>query len=70
MHIDDFVDGCMRMRGQAKAIDLHTILLETRARYNSLAEFMALTQQKLEEIGNVVVSHSVPPLGYQLRPSM
>merc|ERR1740123_323333 len=28
--IDDFIDGCMRLHGQAKSMDLHTLMYDTR----------------------------------------
>eukprot|EP00927_Polykrikos_kofoidii_P082170 TRINITY_DN80_c0_g1_i2.p1 TRINITY_DN80_c0_g1~~TRINITY_DN80_c0_g1_i2.p1 ORF type:complete len:784 (-),score=171.80 TRINITY_DN80_c0_g1_i2:322-2406(-) len=48
--IDEFVEGCMHLKGSAKSIDVHMILLENERLIAKLSTFMALTESQMAAI--------------------
>jgi hypothetical protein len=41
IHIDDFVDGCLRMKGTATSLDMQALLFETKAIYMQFETFQS-----------------------------
>lgn len=52
--IDDFVAGCMRLKGTAKSIDVCTLLYETRNIQRDWSSFSRLMQCQLQRIEGVL----------------
>merc|ERR1711879_1141399 len=50
VEIDAFIEGCMRMRGQATGIDQHTMICEVRALSKMQKEYFAYHQTKFDEL--------------------
>merc|ERR1719195_1420511 len=50
VNIDEFVEGCMRMRGQARSIDVHMLLYENEKMIRRNVEFMEYVEEQLHEI--------------------
>jgi len=48
--IDEFVEGCMRMRGQARSIDVHMLLYENEKMICRNVEFMQFVEKQLFEL--------------------
>eukprot|EP00747_Dinoflagellata_sp_TGD_P006620 gnl/TRDRNA2_/TRDRNA2_116284_c3_seq1.p1 gnl/TRDRNA2_/TRDRNA2_116284_c3~~gnl/TRDRNA2_/TRDRNA2_116284_c3_seq1.p1 ORF type:complete len:376 (+),score=66.78 gnl/TRDRNA2_/TRDRNA2_116284_c3_seq1:130-1128(+) len=48
--IDDFVSGCMRLKGAAKSIDVCTILFESRKSMKALREFSQLAESHFRRL--------------------
>merc|ERR1719254_370402 len=40
IYIDEFVEGCMKLKGEAKSMDLHVMMCENRRMLDRLYEFM------------------------------
>jgi len=49
--IDEFVEGCMRMRGQARSIDVHLLLYQNEKMVHRIQEFMQYVEEQLQKIG-------------------
>jgi len=47
--IDEFVEGCMRMRGQARSIDVHMLLYENEKMICRTVEFMQYVEESLQQ---------------------
>merc|ERR1711972_77013 len=45
--IDEFLDGCMRLKGQAKSIDLNMLLYMNKKVFDQLSIFMRCYEQQL-----------------------
>jgi len=54
--IDEFVEGCMRMRGQARSIDVHMLLYESEKMILRQAEFMQHVEEELFEMRSLKVA--------------
>jgi len=52
---DDFIMGCMRLKGVAKAIDLAQLMYENKQLRHKLACFMNVMTSRMEDIMNCVV---------------
>lgn len=50
LSIQDFVAGCMKVRGNAKAVDLFAMTYEAKERHKIVSEFMEFMEDRLEEI--------------------
>merc|ERR1719223_2064720 len=50
VNIEEFVEGCMRMRGQARSIDVHQLLYESQEVMRRQAEFMRNIEAQLMEM--------------------
>jgi hypothetical protein len=48
--IDEFVDGCMKLKGEAKSMDMHILLCEIRHAIGHWQFWMDSTSQKLGEL--------------------
>lgn len=44
--IDEFLDGCMRLKGQAKSIDLNMLLYMSKKVFDQMNNFMRWSEQK------------------------
>eukprot|EP00747_Dinoflagellata_sp_TGD_P172458 gnl/TRDRNA2_/TRDRNA2_208988_c0_seq1.p1 gnl/TRDRNA2_/TRDRNA2_208988_c0~~gnl/TRDRNA2_/TRDRNA2_208988_c0_seq1.p1 ORF type:complete len:171 (-),score=38.39 gnl/TRDRNA2_/TRDRNA2_208988_c0_seq1:189-662(-) len=47
VHIDEFVMGCLRLRGTAKGIDIATLMYESRLMARKLGDFMKFVEKEL-----------------------
>merc|ERR1712032_1195710 len=45
--IDEFVEGCMKLKGEAKSMDLHVMMCENR---HHLSHFMSAVEDRFELI--------------------
>merc|ERR1740129_1271096 len=59
VHIDDFVNGCMRLKGGAKSIDVCTLLYENRKFNFKLEEYTAYAEKQFQRLEKV---HSLEPM--------
>jgi len=62
--IDEFLDGCMRLKGQAKSIDLNMLLYMNKKVFDQMSLFMKWTEQKcslVEERLGIERSTASPP---------
>merc|ERR1740129_2579005 len=59
VHIDDFVNGCMRLKGGAKSIDVCTLLYENRKFNFKLQEYTAYAEKQFQRLEKV---HSLEPM--------
>jgi len=50
VEIDEFVEGCMRMRGQARSIDVHMLLYETEMMIKRNFVFQQLVEEQFQEL--------------------
>lgn len=48
--VDDFLDGCMQMKGHAKSIDVVCLLSESRHLISSLAQVAHAAESEFETI--------------------
>jgi hypothetical protein len=48
--IDSFVQGCMRMRGNASSLDMQALSFQSKADYRSLARKLGRLEKRLEEL--------------------
>merc|ERR1712176_831694 len=48
--IDEFLDGCMRLKGQAKSIDLNMLLYMNKKVFDQISLFMRCYEQKLPPV--------------------
>merc|ERR1719162_2018019 len=48
--LDTFVTGCIRMRGQALAVDLHYLTTKHASMHSDLATFMQRVERRLEDL--------------------
>jgi len=53
--IEEFIQGCMQIRGDAKAVDLFALLVESRSMYRTMAQFMEFAEDRFLEIEQAVV---------------
>jgi len=53
--IEEFIQGCMQIRGDAKAVDLFALLVESRSMYRTMAKFMEFAEDRFMEIEQAVV---------------
>jgi hypothetical protein len=51
VNIDEFVQGCLRLRGNARSIDVNMLLYENEKLHHQLLEFMETMEHKLEQLG-------------------
>jgi len=60
VEIDEFVEGCMRMRGQARSIDVHMLLYETEMMIKKNLDFQELVEQHMRgrQLGNNISATS------------
>merc|ERR1719168_218379 len=49
--IDEFCDGCMRLKGEAKSFDVNCMIYESRKMLKNHASFMEFVEEKFEHIG-------------------
>merc|ERR1711948_104414 len=62
--IDEFLDGCMRLKGQAKSIDLNMLLYMSKKVFDQMMLFMRWTEQKcslVEERLGMGMPRAAPP---------
>jgi len=68
--VSNFVEGCMRIRGSAKAIDLHATLLETRTRFLVIEDFMEFAAAHFETmeatLANALPQRKIDPRSLNL----
>lgn len=50
LSIEEFIQGCIRIRGDAKAVDLFALLRESRARHKIMTQFKNFTENRLLRI--------------------
>merc|ERR1719401_1216082 len=50
VEINAFIEGCLRMKGTATGIDLHTMIKELRMVKKQQEEFFETSESKLEDI--------------------
>jgi len=50
VEIDEFVEGCMRMRGQARSIDVHILLYETELMIKRNLDFQQFVEKQLQDL--------------------
>jgi len=50
VEVDEFVEGCFKLKGEAKSIDIHMLLLDNRSITRRILELTALTEQQASEI--------------------
>jgi len=50
VEIDEFVEGCIRMRGQARSIDVHMLLYETEMMIKKNLDFQQLVEKQLQAL--------------------
>jgi len=48
--VEEFIDGCMRLRGQAKSIDLNMLLAMNKQTFEQMNSFMQWSHQKHQAI--------------------
>merc|ERR1712151_506040 len=53
--IDEFVTGCMRLRGSAKSIDVNMLLLENGKLMGNLREFIDHLGQRMTAVEHALV---------------
>lgn len=46
--IDEFCEGCLRLRGEAKSFDIHCLMYENQRTLTKWKEFMKYVETKLE----------------------
>merc|ERR1712194_116516 len=67
--IDEFVKGCLRLKGNARSIDVNMLLYETEKLHHQLLEFMEAIEHKLAQLGRELkIAHNVE-LEQALRPT-
>jgi len=49
--IDEFCDGCMRLKGEAKSFDINCMIFESRAMVRNHASFMEFVEDRFAQIG-------------------
>merc|ERR1740123_1967431 len=52
--IDEFCDGCMRLKGEAKSFDVHCMIYESTRLMNRWADFMDFSEERLNNIDGFV----------------
>jgi len=50
VNLEEFLDGCKRLKGEARSYDIHCIIFETRKMKNKLDRFMTFTEKYLDAI--------------------
>lgn len=53
IYIDEFVEGCMKIKGEAKSMDMHVMMCENRRMLSVFTDFMEVVDQKFSEIADV-----------------
>merc|ERR1719499_246899 len=48
--VDEFVSGCMRMQGDAKSIDVHTMIFQVQQFLAKWAEFTSFVEDRLGKV--------------------
>merc|ERR1711920_690491 len=48
--IDEFVDGCLRLRGNATTMDLAQVIYDTRSIQQKLSEFMWFVEEQFHQV--------------------
>uniref|UniRef100_A0A6U6H0F8 EF-hand domain-containing protein n=1 Tax=Zooxanthella nutricula TaxID=1333877 RepID=A0A6U6H0F8_9DINO len=57
--IDEFCDGCMRLKGEARAFDINCLIQEVHNIGNVLEKFMMDTHQKMDRFGSAMLCGSL-----------
>eukprot|EP00747_Dinoflagellata_sp_TGD_P199423 gnl/TRDRNA2_/TRDRNA2_72659_c0_seq1.p1 gnl/TRDRNA2_/TRDRNA2_72659_c0~~gnl/TRDRNA2_/TRDRNA2_72659_c0_seq1.p1 ORF type:complete len:231 (-),score=50.51 gnl/TRDRNA2_/TRDRNA2_72659_c0_seq1:77-733(-) len=52
IHLDEFVGICMKLKGEAKSVDIHTLIFENQKLANKVDKFAAQAHSKLVQICN------------------
>merc|ERR1712113_22457 len=66
--VDDFVAGCMKLKGQAKSMDVCTILYENRKMANQMEAFTSYTESQFQQLlqmlsGPITITSAAPAPG-------
>jgi len=54
LSIDEFVDGCMRLKGEARSFDINCLIQESKKTSKILGRFAAQTFERVEKLGERV----------------
>eukprot|EP00747_Dinoflagellata_sp_TGD_P016764 gnl/TRDRNA2_/TRDRNA2_125349_c0_seq2.p1 gnl/TRDRNA2_/TRDRNA2_125349_c0~~gnl/TRDRNA2_/TRDRNA2_125349_c0_seq2.p1 ORF type:complete len:649 (-),score=122.47 gnl/TRDRNA2_/TRDRNA2_125349_c0_seq2:82-1905(-) len=68
--IDEFVDGCMKMRGQATSIDLQLLLYQTKQIQDNTKKFIDNFENKLRKVMTTKYDTSKPGSSSQSAPHL
>merc|ERR1740123_2677565 len=58
IELDEFCTGCLRLQGEAKSIDVHTMLYQVNKFLNRWAEFTEFVEERFDELREVVDGHA------------
>lgn len=61
VQIDEFVKGCMRLKGEAKSIDIAVLIYESRRMMHRLKMFMLFVVEQFENMSDKKCWHTHPP---------
>ncbi|CAK0864392.1 unnamed protein product [Prorocentrum cordatum] len=54
VNIDEFVQGCLRLKGSARSIDVNMLLYESEKLHHQLLEFMGSMENKFSQISRIL----------------
>merc|ERR1719382_717460 len=69
VNIDEFVQGCLRLKGNARSIDVNMLLYENEKLHHQLIEFMETMDHKLAQLGRELKMPHNFKLEQALRPT-
>merc|ERR1712012_445838 len=59
--MDEFCDGCLRLQGEAKSIDVHTMIFQVRQFLAKWSEFTAYVEDRFSALNTVIGADLVRP---------
>merc|ERR1740121_1440278 len=65
--IDEFIEGCVRLRGGARSVDVNMVLLHIRKLHSQVRSLQKKSQSQLELITSFVKNAGVGPLSKHAR---
>jgi len=69
VNIDEFVQGCLRLKGSARSIDVNMLLYENEKLNHHLEEFMETMEFKMSQLGRELKMPHNSELEQALRPN-